>query len=246
MRKISLWAKLHRPAAVISLIFIKLLLLLAAYFIGRSLQDMNIHIPAVFCAVVVILFISAIIFYPRRGNGILTKKQFYALQKSCDYAIALFTFIMATVLVNTNFTLTYPAASSATTSITTNPPTAEEILASLQYRDKKSLTRQEKRILKQEFKHQLKVFVKAKLAGKKDDSDKALLIILTIIGAVGLLFLVAALSCSIACNGAEGLAIAVAILGVTAIVLGVVAIIRSIKRGPRKRTEDLPKTDPTI
>jgi hypothetical protein len=207
---------------------------------------LNFFIPISVGIIALILFISAVIFYPRKESSTLTKKQFYVLQKSCDYVLALFTFIMATSLVNTSFTLAYPASSSASATLTNHPPTADEILSSLQHRDKKSLTRQEKRILKQEFKKQLKVFATAKFTGKKDQADKSLLIILTIIGALGLLYLVAALSCSLSCNGAEGAAAAVAIIGVIAVVAGAVLIIRGINRGPRKRTEYLPKTDPTI
>jgi hypothetical protein len=116
-------------------------------------------------------------------------------------------------------------------------PTAEQILASLKYRDKSSLTRLEKRILKAEFKKQLKVWTLAKITGKKEEGDKAGLIILAIIGAIGLFFLVASLSCSLSCNGSDAAAVAVLLLGTAAIVLGLIAVIRSINRKKRKPVE---------
>ena len=92
--------------------------------------------------------------------------------------------------------------------------------------------------MKQEFKTQLKNYVAAKLSGNKAGGDRAGLIILAIIGALGLLYLLAALSCGIACNGAEGLAIAVLILGTAGIIWGLIAVIRAIKRGRKKEMKE--------
>ena len=99
------------------------------------------------------------------------------------------------------------------------------------------MTRAEKRILKAEFKKQLKIWTLAKISGDKEEGDKAGLLILAIVGAAGLFFLVAALSCSLACNGSDAAAIVVLLLGTAAIVLGLLAVIRSINRKKRQKTE---------
>jgi hypothetical protein len=134
----------------------------------------------------------------------------YIRQKSCDFLLAASTFCMLLCLANKNTGSVYfspsASASSGINIKETKKPTAAEILASLAYRDKSTLTRSEKRILKQEFKTQLKNYAIAKLSGNQAEGDRAGLIILAIIVALGLLYLVAALSCGIACNGSGGVA----------------------------------------
>jgi len=88
--------------------------------------------------------------------------------------------------------------------------------------------------LKEEFKKQIKVYAVAKIKGNNDGAGKALLIALTIIGAVGLLYLVAALACTLACNGSDAAAVIVAILGAAAVIWLTVVIIQRISRGPKK------------
>jgi hypothetical protein len=240
MRKISYWAKNHRLTAIISLVVIKLLLAFIAAYLGLLLLGMNIHIPfAVFFIALLVLIISAIV-YPSKHNTRLTKKQFYVQQKTCDFIIATCSFIMIGTWVNTN--LPAPAGTeiaAAAATATTIKPTAEEILASLKYRDKSTLTRQEKRILKAEFKNQLKVYAVAKLKGHKDDAGKAGLIILTIVAALGLLYLVAALACNLSCNGSDAAALVVGILGTALVIWGVIAVVRRISRGPKKKDEPI-------
>lgn len=237
MKKISLWAKHHSMPAILFIIIIKILLAVIACYIGSALVEMNIRIPLIVCIIALIILATAAYLYPSRHGSRFSKKQFYTRQKSCDLVIALCSFIMIGTWVNTNsiFPLSVPV--QAASPAISNPPTAADILASLEYRDKKSLTRQEKRILKQEFKKQLKAFAMAKVSGEKDAAEKTLLIILTLIAALGLLYVVAALACGLSCSGAEGAAIALLLIGTIAIVWGAVAVIRRINRGPRKRTE---------
>ncbi|MEI9806501.1 MAG: hotdog fold thioesterase [Bacteroidota bacterium] len=144
MRKISLWAKHNRFPAIVFLIAGKLLLVLMAFFIGSSLQEMGIHIPAFIYITAIAMLLLAVLFYPRKKSGVIFKTIFYARQKSCDFAIGLCAFIITAVLVNTDFSIAYPVMSSASNTATVNPPAAADILASLQYRDKSSLTKKEK------------------------------------------------------------------------------------------------------
>lgn len=240
MNNISTWARQHIAEARICIVMLKLLLAIAAFFIGNSLLSLKIILPENAGVAFVFLFILPALLYPSRQNN-MSKKLFYIKQKSCDFLLAAAGFLMMIFFVNNRlYSFISPPNSHANTStiITSDPPTAEEILKSLQYRDKKTLTRQEKRILRHEFKKQLKVYVKSKITGRKSEADKALLIILTIIGAVGALYLVAALSCSLACNGSDTAAIAVLILGLAGVIWATIAIIRRISRGPKKKIPD--------
>lgn len=239
MKKISLWAKHHSTLAIASIIIIKILLTAIAWYIGSSLIEMNIRIPFIVCIIALTGLVTGAYMYPSRHHSTLLKNKFYTRQKNCDLVVALCSFIMIGTLVNTNSVFPFSVSARASTPAISNPPTAADILSSLEYRDKKSLSKKEKRILKQEFKKQLKVYATAKATGKKEAANKALLIILTIVAAVGLLYVVAALACGLACSGAEGAAIALVLLGTIAIIWGTVAIIRTINRGPRRRGEYL-------
>lgn len=68
-----------------------------------------------------------------------------------------------------------------------------------------------------------------------DKTKKTLLSILTIIVAIAVLFLVTALSCSIACSGAEALALLVGLAGLAGIIVLTRLVLRRIKFGPKKK-----------
>jgi hypothetical protein len=237
MKRISYWAHRNKMPARAIIVGLKVLLAVIAYYIGKDLLANGILLPESFALAAVFAFGIGYALYPTK-KGRQAKKAFYGRQKGCDVAIIMSTFLMLLFIINNNDAiLTAPASSFATApgARLSEPPTAVEILKSLKHRDKKSLTRQEKKILKKEFKKQLGLYTKALLTGNKDEQDKSGYIILAVIGALGLTFLLAALSCSIACNGSEGLAAAVFIVGAVGIAIGLVAIIRRIKHGPRKK-----------
>ena len=168
MRKISLWAKNNPRTARVYIILIKILLAAIAWIISRLLFAMDIILPGSLGVSALLVFFLAAMLYPSKDRTILTRKYFYIKQKSCDFTLAACTFVMMVSIINNQQYRIAATALHASSSITSNKtPTAEEILTSLNYRDKKTLTKQEKRILKQEFKKQLHVFTKAILAGDK-------------------------------------------------------------------------------
>ncbi len=230
MRKLALWAKYHLWYARISVIFLHLLLGLLAYILS-NLVTVTADTQEGLLYGAVLLFLVLLPVY-----GL---KKTFLYRKVCDFLIALCSFV---VLFCFNSKYYNPSGlyqnTYATSTSDVKPkrklPTAEEVLASLKYRDKSTLTRKEKRVLKQEFKKQLKIYVIQKIKGKKEDSNKTLYIILTIIGALGVLALVASISCNLSCNGMESAAAVVVILGIIGVALGAYFIIRRISRGPRK------------
>ncbi len=149
--------------------------------------------------------------------------------------------MMVSITNNQLYRVITPSSYANTSIALSKPPTAEEIIASLKYRDKKTLTKQEKKILRKEFKKQLKIFTTATLSGNKKDADNAGLVVLVIIGAIGLTILLSALVCSLSCGGADGLAVAVALLGLTAIIWASVVLIRRINNGPRNKSKNWSK-----
>lgn len=91
---------------------------------------------------------------------------------------------------------------------------------------KKPMTRKEAR---KKLKAAVKEIKKAIKQGK-GDAGKILLTTLAIIVALGLLLLLAALACEIACNGSEALAILVFVVGLAGIIFLLVWVIRKINR----------------
>lgn len=239
MKQLSLWAKGNPWKARLIIIVSHILILLLAWFTGNEISGLSDELPGYLKIIFVLVFVIAAFSYPVKKSKTVYS---YAKQKTCDFLLVLSTFGMVTGIAASgeiSFGSLSPLYASTPSAINNNKkdPTAEQILASLKYRDKNSLTRVEKRILKAEFKKQLKIWTLAKISGNKEEGGKAGLLILAIVGAVGLFFLVASLSCSLSCNGSDAAAIVVLLLGTAAIVLGLLAVIRSINRKKRKKIE---------
>jgi hypothetical protein len=243
MKKLSYWAKQNIWKARLIIITAHLLLIVLAWFTGKKFLSIGIELPGFMLYLFLFVYLAAVFTYPSLKRTARNKYgAFYYKQKACDFMLAASTFGMILVLAgnkNLPAQLFQPLVGSTVSISTTENKTAAEILESLKYRDKSTLTRPEKRILKQEFKNQLKIYAAAKLSGNKKASGEAGLIILAIIAALGLLFLVASLSCSLSCNGSDGAAIAVVLLGTAAIVLGLVFVIRGINKRSRRKIETL-------
>jgi hypothetical protein len=68
-----------------------------------------------------------------------------------------------------------------------------------------------------------------------DKTKKTLLSILTILVALGVLFLVAALSCSISCSGSDAMALLVGLAGLAGVIVFTRLVLRRIKFGPKQK-----------
>jgi hypothetical protein len=243
MRKLSYWAKMNPWKSRIIIILSHILLIFLGWYTGKGLVNLGVLMPAYWLYIFLLIFLIAAITYPSKKNKVfINKMKFYRQCKTRDFLLGATTFCMIVSLTNekeNTFYVSQPAFAipAASALIKKEKPTATEILASLKYRDKSTLSHTEKRILKQEFKKQLKNYVVAKIKGNKKEGDQSGLIILAIIGAIGLLSLVAAISCNLSCNGSEGAALALGILGTAGIIWGLLAVIKAIKRGRREKKE---------
>lgn len=243
MRKISIWAKHHIYLARTCIVLIKAALFFMAIYSGKSIAGLGITIPGwFFTASLIVLFITVITYPETQRNN--KGKSIYTIRKTTDFVLCLSSFTLVVMLANreqtiwSNSSMPYVFAAS----IKDRHHTAQQILASLQYRDKSTLTRHEKRILKREFASQLKTYVKAELAGDKKTAGQVGLVILTIIGAIGLTYLLAALACSVACSGADGLAILILAVGLTGIIWGTIALINYILKRRKTKETSIPET----
>jgi len=224
MKKISCWASTHVNTAVSAIICIKILLIILACYTGLTLYKLQIVLPVgIIYPIALSALLVLLVIYPSR------KKTFYVRQKVCDVILPLLSFVVIMSTVNTADKVTFYSEARGSSII--KKQTAEEILAS--GKTGSSLSRKEKKILKKEFYHQLKVFATAKMADDKEGADKALKIILAIIGALGLIFLLGCLVCGLSCGGSDAAALIVAILGLTGIIWGFVAMVKRINRGKK-------------
>lgn len=230
MKKLSFWAKAHPRKAITLIVVLKISLVVLAVYTGNQFYKTGISLSPWLIAFATLLLATGVAFYPAKGI-----KQ-YALRKACDYTIALASFIAITCMASNGFSNFSPfTETNASIPGKRIAPTAQEILNSLQYRDKESLSRKEKRVLKKEFFKEMKVYAEAKAFGDKKTANEALAIIVSILAAVGLLYLVGALACSLSCSGSDAAAIIVAILGLAGVIIGLIFVIRAIHRGAKKR-----------
>ena len=233
MKNISTWANHHVSIARMLIIVSRLLLLLSTFYIGITLNELGIALPAnviYLCGFAALVILVAV--YPSREIISLSKKLLYARRKTCDFLLPLCSSIVIIAMINNGDAIT--SSSFVYGTVKVKGPTAQEILSSGKTRE--MLTRKEKRILKREFFKQLKIYAAAKITGDGKTSGKAWKIALAIIGMVGLLYLLAALACSLSCNGSDAAAIIVAIFGISAIVICFVLLMKRIHRGPPQKT----------
>lgn len=223
MRQISFWAKTHVwPTRIIIIFFIYPVLNLAGWILGDALYLNEIHFSPVWGYLLVPVCIFLCIIYPSKKNK---SKNFYTRQKTVDALLIACTFCFI-LLTGNNFNSTENKNTVATNSYAssiTKPPVK---LPSFKIKKDK----------KKDFRKFLKsIEKKYRDAGK---GTKALLIVLTILVALGLGLLLVSLSCSLACSGAEVLAYIIFFVGLAGIIFGVVRIIHRITNGPRKKKEE--------
>jgi hypothetical protein len=234
MKNLSLWAKGHkRPARI--LIFISFILLtLLGITTGRLLSDTGISISSTALLIFVSIYFTGLIAYPHNSikNKKLSHTAFYFRQKSCDLLLAASTFFMITSLSNRpenmfSFSMPLNAAISSSFSFPKDSSVKSfksiaDFKASLKDENGNSLKWKEK---KQLLKEQIRGIKKDKTL---KNGSKAGLIILSVIVALGILSLIAALACNLSCSGSEGAAIIVMIGGAGLVVFLFILTLKAI------------------
>lgn len=233
MRKLSLWAKHHPASARIIIIISRCLLVLLGYYVGTQLLRSGTTLSPLWIYFFIAVFFITAAFYPSGRSS-----KMYARRKCSDLIVASCGFFVI-VCISNQLDRPFSVYEGAYAAKTIEPslyknPQAKKLLEQYQSGEKKTFTAKEKRIIKNEFKYQLGQYAKAKITGNKKAGDEIALIILACIAAAGLFFLLAALACSISCNGSDAAAVVVMVVGTAAIVFGLVMLIRSINRKKRK------------
>ncbi len=223
MKQISTWASQNIRQARLLIIIIKVTLFLLAVYAGLLLASNGNQLPAsIVYPVVICVFLVVLALYP-------TQRRNYIRQKCCDFLLPLCSFAVICCAVSN----AGPDGSSTKTfaSTTISDPTAAQILAS--GKAKNELTKKEKRILKHEFKKQLKNYVVAKVKNDQQKADYSWKIVLGVIALLGLTFLLAGLVCELSCSGSDAAAVIIGILGLAGLIWAFVAFVNRVKR-PKK------------
>ena len=225
MVKLAFWARTHVwPARLIIIFLIYPLLNIIGWFLGDMLALNGIYINQAWGYVLSFFILFLFLIYPFNVDK-HRYKFYYTWKKSTDVLMILTTFCFILMRGNgfnsdsrSNVMITSGHAASVEKNI---EPTT------------KKLTKEKKNFIKKFVK---KVRDKYKKASKR---DQGLMIALAIIVGLLLIGLLGALTCSIACSGAEGLAYVVFFLGLGGIIFGLVRVIQRIQRGkPRERKKE--------
>lgn len=227
MRVLSVWAFHHKKAARLCFVFIYLVLNLVCLFFNEVLLAQNIEVPLFISYFICFIFLGAVLLYPSRKEK-SRYKNFYRIQKSMDGLLFLLSFFLIIFSMNAS---SYGKLSSTTGSVWATELPGKPGKTHYTFKAK---TKTAVFIVKhwKQLKDNYRLLRKAYRDTSK--GEKAVSIILASIVALGLLFLVLALSCSLACSGAEGGAIVVALLGSALVIFLLVKVIQSINRGPKK------------
>jgi hypothetical protein len=219
-------------------VVIYILLNAIGIFIGKLLGEINIILPQqylIFCiCCTIILWAWYPVKDPRRS---FTWSSSYLRRKLFDFSLGTVTLLLIIYTGNHWQKLFIKTEAAQASKVIRIPKDAalhnhsiiQNFINLIKSKDVSKLTQREKiRLIKQ----QIKTVKQDKETSK---GGKAALIILSVLVALALLFGLAALSCSIACGGAEALAAIVAIGGTALIVFFLVRMIRRISNPPPKK-----------
>lgn len=253
MRKLSLWGKNNKILARIIIVTSFILLTALGIATGLLLTDVGVSISPAAMFVFFCLYFTGLVAYPAkslRGKK-LNAAAFYVRQKSCDFLLAGSTFCMIVYFSNRPAEIfNYSAPLHAALPVSAKLPTDSTLKAyktmaafsaflkdetgkSLKWKEKKKLLKEQIRAIK-----------------KDNDLSKGAkvgLIILSVLGALGLLYLVSALACNLSCGGSEGAATLVMIGGAALTVFLLIIVIRAIlgrkkkPKNPENKAKEQPK-----
>lgn len=245
MKKISYWARTHKWTARIIIILLIILLNIIGFETGILLSLSGVIIPAMMVLLLFCLFLIGTAFYPSRQNKKPRSNPsiFYIKQKSCDFLLAFSIWGMAVCLgdnPNQLFVLDLSAKSTVENNFSLPKDSVINTYKSIKdfsisMKDEKGKTlrwKERKKLLKDQI-HTIKK------DNKLSPAEKTILTILSVLVALGLLFLIAALSCSLSCDGFGAAAVLLGVGGGALIIFLLTITIRAINNKKRKKNQTL-------
>jgi len=246
MYQISLWARHHVWATRLLYVVLYLLINLTGWLLGEQLAAVGIQLTQATFYTGAALLLMAFFVYPSKHKR--KKRRFYAWQKSCDVALITGTFILIVCLAQPQslppawLQVSFNAQATEVVTPASEKPVVQQ---------KKSIFRKlaqgavkwlgiDKAVQKKVQKNWLQLKKEYKDSTK---GEKIALIIVCALVAVALIGLLGALACELSCNGSEGAAVLVMLLGTGLVIFLLVKVIQRINRGPKSRQQPA-STDP--
>lgn len=236
MRQISFWAKAHKWQSRAIIVLIYILLNIIGFFTGQLLKDIHVIIPSFYFTGYILFTIILWVCYPGKHTRPVIKVSSYVYRKTFDLLLGAVTYLMIIYAGNNKehlFMKSEPAQAfkvvHSKDSAYYNNPLIRNFIETIQKNDVNKLTTKQKIKL---VKQQIKIVQKDKTLSK---GEKAILIILSVFVAMGLLAGVGALSCSLSCSGSEAAAAIVGLGGTFLIIFLLVVVIKRITKGRRKK-----------
>ena len=236
MYALSLWARHHKWASRFVIISIYVLLHLIGFCLGNALTVHHITLPASLFYAVAFLFFAGVGGYPSRERK-ECYRHFYAARKTADGLLAVTTFLMMIWVANNAGTLGFAANKAYAAVVQPVKPANKKPLLQRFFSVKNPIWRVLPRFDTdtRTFK-KLKANVQTLRKAYSDTSKggKIALTILLVLVALGLIGLLAGLSCNLSCSGSDGLAILVGVVGTGLVIFLFIRVIQRIYNGPRK------------
>lgn len=233
MYRLTYWARAHVPTARLLLIGLHVLLLMVAIGMGLALDLAGVRIPVGWPEGAAVLIAIGFLTYP---YGCAVARRTFRRRKLSEGLVLTGT-VLSIALLSAQLVAepapfrSTPAAPAPTARFTTllDPAAAEIAPAPAE----QQLRGKEKRTWRRGLRAKAKSYLRTQRK-RLDGWGAGLLIVLTILLASALEGLVLLLSCSIACNGAGGIALFVGLFGTAGVVylgfLAIRAILRELNR----------------
>jgi hypothetical protein len=170
----------------------------------------------------------------------------YWKRKACDFVLASVGFGLAVFIGNRPDQLRFGSFSADARTVVA-PDILKDSAKSYQSisRFESSLKGPDGKLVRwKERKKLLRAEVKAIRRSDESTSGKVLLTVLAVLAAVGLLYVVAALACSLSCDGADAAALLVGIAGTALVIVLLVVLIHAIYRRQRKERKEKAMREP--
>ena len=233
MLRLTHWAQARPNQARLLLVCLHILLVMVAIRMGLALDLAGVAVPAYAPVAAAVITAVGFLVYPygqpvARVTWLRRKIAEGTILTGSIAAIAMVSALVVATPLAVTTTSPGPASGGQFTSLVHPERTLSEPLAKSQRRDQ--------RLWRRALRAKVKQYLRTEQR-KIDKWGAAVLIFFTVLLAAFLELVVLALACSISCNGAEGLAVVVGVLGTAGVVLLAVVAVGAILRA-KNRSEN--------
>jgi hypothetical protein len=230
MKKYSIWSARNPRAARMIIAFCHIMLIGLSIVFGMVTYFEDIKISNSFSIVMVIAFSLAYLWYPNRKAKEGLYKYSWRRRIKHDFVMAFsYSCILVAGINQFSFQpVNTPESHYQVRLMSVSPQIASEVISKKESRKDNKM---QARSIKAEIKKQLKSMKAEWKANNPNKSFLKIMLILLILGLAILLWSgIASLACSLSCNGQEGLALIVIVVGTLAVVLLMIVAIRATSR----------------